>query len=131
MGVVRSKGPGIVFVFQKTRDGICARRKLRIRQDAQRREGILNTTFRLHFPNVADPEHHSSVLSAVYLAKRTVIPEHRRILQHGKNDPASVRLVSNHVRKVVKGMPQLLGSAIDWIRRRVVHLFAANASFSN
>jgi hypothetical protein len=131
VGLVNSKGPGIVFDFQKTRDRNCARRKLRIREDAHRGEGILNTTFRLHFHNVADSGHHSSVLSAVYLAKRTVIPEYRRILQHGTNDLASVRLVSKHVWNVVKRMPQVLGFAIDWARRRVDHLSTPNASFSN
>lgn len=120
LGVVRSKQRGIVFDFQKTRDGIYARRKLRIRDSAQRREGVLNTTFRLHFPNVADPAHRSPVLSAVYLAKRTVIPEYRRILQHGKSDPASPQLLAKHVRNVVTGMPKLLGFTSDWIRRRVL-----------
>jgi choline dehydrogenase-like flavoprotein len=120
LGVVRSKEPGVVFDFQTTRDGVYARRKLRIRDRAQRREGILNTTFRLHFPNVADPEHRSSILSAVYLAKRTIIPEYRRILQHGKNDPASSQLLAKHVRNVVTGMPGLLGFSIDWTRRRVL-----------
>jgi choline dehydrogenase-like flavoprotein len=120
LGVVRSKQPGIVFEFQKTRDGIYARRKLRIRDSAQRREGILNTTFRLHFPNVADPGHRSSVLSAVYLAKRMVIPEYRRILQHGKSDPASAELLAKHIRNVVTGVPTLLSFTSDWIRRRVM-----------
>jgi hypothetical protein len=67
----------------------------------------------------------------VYLAKRTVIPEYRRILQHGTNDPASVQLVSKHVWNVVKGMPQVLGFAIDWTGRRVVRLSTADASFSH
>ena len=117
---MRSRGPGIVFDFQKTRDGIYARRKLQIRESAQRREGILNIAFRLHYPNIADPEHRSSVLSSVYLAKRMVIPEYRRILQHGKNDPASARLLAQHLRNLATGMPQLLSFAVDWTRRRVL-----------
>lgn len=120
LGAVRSKRPGVVFGFEKTRDGVYARRKLQIRESAQQREGILNIAFRLHYPNIADPQHRSSVLSAVYVAKRIVIPEYRRILQHGKNDPASPLLLTQHVRNLVTGIPQLLGFAIDWTRRRVL-----------
>ena len=119
IGLLRPRRRGVVFDFQKTRDGVYSRRKLQIREDAQRRQQILNIAFRLHYPNVADPAHHNSVFSAVYLAKRTLIPEYRRILQHGQSDRPSAQLISQHLRNIAGGIPQLLEFAFDWTRLRV------------
>lgn len=58
--------------------GTYVRRKLALSAAAQRREGLLNTAFRLHHPTIADPAHGVGVLSAMYLVKDAVLPEYRR-----------------------------------------------------
>ena len=120
VGVVRPKGPGLVFDFEITRDGVYCRRKFQVNSAAQQRERLLNIAFRLHYPDVSDPDHKSAVLSAVYLAKRTVIPEYRRILQHGNTDSTRGDTLVAHLSNVVVGLPQLLAFSADWLKRRVL-----------
>lgn len=120
LGVLRPKRPSIPFDFERTRDGVYGRRKLQIRPEAQRREGILNIAFRLHYPDVSDPNHGSPVLSAVYLAKRTLIPEYRRILQHGGAGGIGRTGVLHHLGNVVGGLSALAGFGVDYLRRRVL-----------
>lgn len=120
LGVLRPRQPGIPFDFERTRDGVYGRRKLQIREDVQRREGILNIAFRLHYPDISDPRHQSPVLSAVYLAKRTLIPEYRRILQHGGTAGVGGATVLSHVGNVALGLPALSAFSARWLRRRVL-----------
>lgn len=117
-GVVRPRRPGAVFHFEKTTDGIYAKRKIQIAEAAQRRGRLSNVAFRLHYPDMSDPAHGSSVLSAMCLVKQGLAPEYRRILQHGRADGADAPL-SGHLRNVALGMPALLSFGIDWTRRRV------------
>lgn len=120
IGTVRPNRPGTAFHFEKTHDGVYARRKLTFDADTQRRERLLNIAFRLHYPNVADARHRSPVLSAVYLARRTLIPEYRRILQYGVGEAVQTSPVSAHLRNVATGLPGLAAFGVDWIRRRTL-----------
>lgn len=108
------------LAFETTRDGVYARRKLLIAPDVQRRERVLNVAFRLHYPDVSDPSHGSAVLSAVYMAKRLLVPEHRRILQHGRGDGDLPRVQAAHLRNIALGLPGLVGFAADWVRRHTL-----------
>ena len=134
LGTLRPRVPGTVFGFETTSDGVYGRRKLLIEPQVQRRERLRNIAFRLHYPNVSDPLHRSSVLSAVYLAKRTLIPEYRRILQHGVDDRAAA--ISAHLRNVACGLPSLASFGAYWLRRRVFaerklpYMLVANADGS-
>lgn len=118
-GVVRCHQPGTIFDFEHTRDGVYARRKILFSQAAQAREKLTNIAFRLHYPDVSQASHRSAVLSAVYLAKRTLIPEYRRILQHSSDEVTQVRSLP-HVMNVVKGTPELMGFACKWLTQRVL-----------
>lgn len=118
-GVVRCQAPGTLFDFERTRDGVYARRKILFSPAAQAREKLTNIAFRLHYPDVSLASHRSAVLSAVYLAKRTLIPEYRRILQHSSDEVAQVRSMP-HVMNVVKGTPELMGFAYKWLTQRVL-----------
>lgn len=121
VGVLESLGAKLKFDFEKTQDQIYCRRKLQIDAATQRARGILNTAFRLHYPDVSIAKHGSAVLSAVYLAKRSLIPEYRRILQHenlgtgGDGDGAGL-----HLQNVLSGLPQLASFSADWLTRRVL-----------
>jgi choline dehydrogenase-like flavoprotein len=116
IGTVRPAAAAPAPDFERTRDGVYARRKLQLGAAVQRRERLLNIAFRLHYPNVADAAHGSAVLSAVYLAKRALVPEYRRILVHGADAgdwPA-------HLRNVVAGAPSLARFGLRWMGRRVL-----------
>jgi len=108
------------FEFQKTRDGIYCRRKFQFTAAAQHEHRLLNTAFRLHFPAYSDASHRSAVLSAIYLAKSTLIPEYRHIVEYNGELLAKKSPPSQHWRNVIMGVPQVLKFGIDWAFR--IHL---------
>jgi choline dehydrogenase-like flavoprotein len=124
----------VVFDFERTTDGVYCRRQLRFRPEAQRHHRLLNTVFRLHFPNYSDASHGSSVMSTIYLAKSVLVAEYRNILQHGAEAPASPTW--QHLRNVVTGLPQLAKFASDWLfriqlaRRKLPYTLVPNADGS-
>ncbi|RYE81787.1 MAG: GMC family oxidoreductase [Oxalobacteraceae bacterium] len=106
------------FKFQKTRDGVYARRKLQFSGDFQRRHGLLNSTFRLHFPPYADAAHGSGVLSMIYLAKSVLPGEYQAILNHGHGGEALAAGRGAHVRNVITDAPSVLGFGFEWLFKR-------------
>ncbi len=133
--LVAPRGTRVGFGFEKTRDGVYARRKLQLSASTQREHRLLNTAFRLHFPDYSDASHGSAVMSAIYLAKSALIPEYQAILRHG----AGEQLVSTraaHARNVVAGMPQLARFGTTWFfkrllaRRKLPYTLIANADGS-
>ena len=104
----------VPFDFEKTRDDVYCRRKLQFSAPAQREHRLLNTAFRLHFPPYSDASHGNPALSAIYLAKSTLIPEYRAILQHG-SEPAVQSPALAHLRNLVFGMPELGRFAYQWL----------------
>jgi choline dehydrogenase-like flavoprotein len=109
----------VAFDFERTIDGIYCRRKLQFTAAAQRQHRLLNIAFRLHFPSYADAGHGSSVLSAIYLAKSTLIPEYRSILQHG-TEPVEISPALAHLRNIATGLPQLARFGYQWVFHRVL-----------
>jgi choline dehydrogenase-like flavoprotein len=110
-------GAKVAFDFEKTDDGVYCRRKFQFLPSAQRRHRLLNTAFRLHFPEYSDASHGSSVMSAIYLAKSFLIPEYQNILQqdpaHATSSPAPA-----HWRNVMSGLPNLARFGFDWVFKR-------------
>jgi choline dehydrogenase-like flavoprotein len=105
------------FDFEKTLDGVYCRRKLQFSAQAQRDHKLLNSAFRLHFPPYSDATHGSSALSAIYLAKSTLIREYRAILQHGSE--AAVHSPAHaHLRNIAFGLPELGRFGFQWLFQR-------------
>jgi choline dehydrogenase-like flavoprotein len=104
----------VPFDFEKTVDGVYSRRKLQFSPRTQHQHRLLNTAFRLHFPPYSDAAHGNPALSAIYLAKSTLIPEYRAILQHG-SEPAVQSPTLEHLRNVVFGLPGLARFAYQWL----------------
>jgi choline dehydrogenase-like flavoprotein len=116
-GKLVANGAKVAFDFERTREGVYCRRKFAFTAAAQRENRLLNTAFRLHFPEYSDASHGSAAMSGIYLAKSFLIAEYRRILQHDA-EFAVVSPTGAHVRNVLTGMPQLLKFSYDWIFRR-------------
>jgi choline dehydrogenase-like flavoprotein len=133
-GRVVPNGAAVAFDFEKTTDGVYCRRQLRFTAPAQREHRLLNSAFRLHFPNYSDAGHGSSVMSAIYLAKSTLAPEYRGILQHNAQNTPSPTAI--HLRNVLTGLPQLFKFSFDWLfrtklaRRKLPYTLVANADGS-
>lgn len=119
IGRLVAHGEPVAFDFEKTRDGIYARRKLQFTAAAQREHRLLNCMFRLHFPEYSDASHGSAVLSAIYLAKSLLIREYQMILQHGQGAPVKSPARA-HLRNVVRDLPALLRFGFTWLFRRVL-----------
>jgi hypothetical protein len=112
--IVPHKKP-VAFRFERTSDGVYCRRQMRFTPTAQRAHHLRNTVFRLHFPSYADASHGSSVMSAIYLAKSTLLPEYRTILQQQTQVPSSPRL--RHIGNVLRDLPGLTRFAGEWLFR--------------
>ena len=114
-GRVIPHGAAVAFDFERTTDGVYCRRQLRFAPDALQRHHLLNTAFRLHFPSYSDATHGSSIMSAIYLAKSSLISEYRSILEANAESPASPPL--DHLRNVLTGLPRLMWFAGNWLFR--------------
>lgn len=112
-------GRKVAFAFEKTDDGVYARRKLQFSADAQRRHRLLNSAFRLHFPDYSDASHGSAVMSAIFLGKSALISEYRAILQHG-SEAQGESTKAAHLRNVLLGAPQLARFGADLLMKRVL-----------
>jgi choline dehydrogenase-like flavoprotein len=107
------------FGFEKTRDGIYCRRKIQILPNAQKCHRLMNTTFRLHFTNYADANHHSSIMSAIYLAKTLLRKEYQQLI--GGVESHNTRSAnSKHLMNVLCGLPQIAKFGIDWALSRYI-----------
>ncbi len=131
-GALRFKGELPVFDFQKTTEGIYARRKLQFSSEFQAEHGLLNAAFRLHFPAYADPSHGSGVMSTIFLAKSILKPEYQAILNHGVNQTAVRGQSIKHLMNVVMDIGSVIGFAFNWLfkiklaKRRIPYTLVAN-----
>jgi choline dehydrogenase-like flavoprotein len=109
----------VIWNFERTSDGIYARRRLRLTDEQQRKHQTLNMIFRLHHANPVDPSHQDSVLSLMYLAKRFVLPEYRRKITSvelsalGKL-PSGKELTRRHLRNILADVPRLSKFLMHW-----------------
>lgn len=106
-GRLVAKDRRVAFAFERTRDGVYCRRKLLFTAETQRQHRLLNTAFRLHFPDFSDPSHRSGVMSLIFLAKVLLIAEYRAILRHGGAETSGGSRLA-HVRNVIFGVPSIL-----------------------
>jgi choline dehydrogenase-like flavoprotein len=113
----------VVWNFERTKDGVYARRKLRLKDTQQRNHRTLNMIFRLHHANPVDPRHQNSILSLMYLSKRFILPEYRRkittveLSELGKLPQGQALLVS-HLLNVARDTPSLMKFIFKWIYAR-------------
>jgi choline dehydrogenase-like flavoprotein len=114
-GRIVPRNKPVAFRFERTDDGVYCRRQMRFTPAAQRNHHLLNTVFRLHFPSYADASHGSSVMSAIYLAKSTLLPEYRTILQQRPDAICSPPI--QHIGNVVRDFPGLARFAGEWLFR--------------
>ena len=96
--------------YATTSDGVYVRRLMLLSPTVRRREGLFNIVFRPDIPQISDPSHRHSILSAMYLVKRFIIAEYaRRLVAEG--DYCGVAGWCGHF--PTSRWP----SALSWIRR--------------
>jgi choline dehydrogenase-like flavoprotein len=109
----------VAFDFEKTVDNVYCRRKLQFSPEAQRHHRLLNSAFRLHFPAYSDAAHGSAALSAIYLAKSSLIQEHRAILMHGSEAVERSPALA-HMKNILLDLPGLGQFAFQWLVKRKI-----------
>jgi choline dehydrogenase-like flavoprotein len=114
-GALTFKSERPKFNFQKTTDGVYARRKLHFSPELQSKNSLLNSTFRLHFPPYADPSHGSGVLSVIYLAKSILAREHQDILNHGHGVSQGNQKTVHHIRNIFFNISSVFSFGFDWL----------------
>lgn len=117
LGRFETPGQRPRFEFERTRDGVYARRKLQLSAAVQREHRLLNGCFRLHFPAYGDPSHGSGVMSLIHLLKSTLPREHQKILNHGHGQHAGDAQRLDHLRNVLLDAPSIARFAADYLLR--------------
>jgi choline dehydrogenase-like flavoprotein len=106
------------FDYGLTPDGVYGRRLIVLSPAARQRDSIGNIVFRPSIPPIADASHGNPVLSAMFLAKSLIIPEYARRLA-AESGSLSSSGWPDHGANVMRGLPELCGFGVDWLRRRV------------
>lgn len=108
----------LVWDHERTRDRVYSRRTLRLSEQVQANERLLNCRFTLDFPEISDPGHGSPILSAVYLVKgllaRRIPPEYSAQLSAA----GKYRHVLRHIGNCVRGLPVLALFSVKWLWKR-------------
>lgn len=116
-GTISFAGPpdAIAYDYARDADGVYVRRRLWLTEKAQRDFALLNTTFRTHLPEPADPSHGDAILSAMFLVKDMVLYEYSRKFVE---NPVSWGGRLRHVGNVVRQPLRLAMFGADWMKRR-------------
>jgi choline dehydrogenase-like flavoprotein len=117
VGTVSFAGPpdGVAHDYSRDADGIYVRRRLWLTEKAQRDFSLLNTTFRTHLPEPADPSHGDAILSAMFLVKDMVLYEYSRKFVE---NPVGWGGRLAHVGNVARQPLRLATFGVDWLKRR-------------
>lgn len=105
------------FDFEKTVDGVYARRKLQFSREFQAKHGLLNAAFRLHFQPYANAQHGSAVLSTIYLLKSILPKEHQDILNHSRGVEATDSQMLAHLWNIARDLPSVPSFAWEWLSK--------------
>jgi choline dehydrogenase-like flavoprotein len=110
VGVLRFALAGMAraFDFNRTADGVYARRMILLSPEARRREGLPNVVFRPSRPPMDDASHRDSVLSAMFLARSVLIPpEYARSLAANRGNLPTLKVWREHGGNVVADVPSV------------------------
>jgi choline dehydrogenase-like flavoprotein len=116
-GTISFTGPpdGIAYDYARDAEGIYVRRRLWLTEKAQRDFALLNTTFRTHLPEPADPSHGDAILSAMFLVKDLVLYEYsRKFVENPVGWSGRLR----HVKNIATQPFRLASFGTNWLRKR-------------
>jgi choline dehydrogenase-like flavoprotein len=108
------------FDYKVAPDGTYVRRLILLSPEAMRRAVVGNIVFRPDIHPIADASHGDSILSAIFLAKRFIIPEYARRLVAVSARDARMSSWRSHGMNVANGLPRLAFFGFDWVRRRIL-----------
>jgi choline dehydrogenase-like flavoprotein len=118
-------GHRLVFGYERDGEGVYFRRHFAVPAEVQKRQRITNVILRCEPPTIADPQHRSAVLSAVWLSRTFLKAEYaRKLASFGyRGDAPSAAgssLLGRHLGNVLRGAPELALFSADWLLRHVL-----------
>lgn len=118
IGIAHLKRPGtIAYGYERDGQGIYVRRRLAMTQAAQRHHALLNTTFRTHIADPANPAHRDPVLSAMYFAKHLLPYEYGHRMRRSST---SLQDRLRHVANILRHPVRLATFTRGWMRDRIL-----------
>ncbi len=103
--------------YEVSPEGVYCRRRLQVDAAEQRRQRLLNTVARLHFPHITDPAHGIGVLSGLVLAQGFVGYEYGKRLRDQRLTPA---LAARHLWNVLRDPVDTARFLAHWVGRRTL-----------
>jgi choline dehydrogenase-like flavoprotein len=120
IGTLQVNGPGdtVWHGYDVAADGTYCRRRISLLPDVQAEMGLGNAVFRLHHPRIADPQHRTGPLSAIFLAQKFISYEYAKRLV---NDvPPSATTWLRHSLNAVGDPFSTLRFLGHWLRDRTL-----------
>ncbi|POR50524.1 choline dehydrogenase-like flavoprotein [Paraburkholderia eburnea] len=105
--------------YDVSEEGIYCRRRLALREQAQRALGAGNFIARLHHPRIPDAGHGNGILSALYLARFIVPYEYAKRLYDGTPDGYAGSTLA-HLKNVISDAPGTAQFLWHWLRKRTL-----------
>ncbi len=109
--------------YAKSHDGVWCRRIFGLSDNARGKHRLPNFVMRPTVPSVWDPSHGNAILSAVFFAKRFLVPEYARRLSaapagHGLSAQGDASSLVAHFGNLLRGAPSLFRFTAFWARNR-------------
>lgn len=117
-----SKQDKVIWDYETTKDGVYARRALALSPAIQQQHQLMNLRAILHYPEMSDPNHGNSILSAMYLAKSLLLLKQTSRIYYSKDlDTSRLKdTLSGHLKNIFWGLNTLSSFAYKWIAQRLL-----------
>ncbi|AFZ44029.1 GMC oxidoreductase [Halothece sp. PCC 7418] len=111
----------VIWDYEKTRDGVYARRSIRITPETQQKYQLMNLRAILTYPEISDPSHGNSILSAMYIIKTILLLRQTSRIYYSKNLDTSGfnQTVNAHLKNVLGDLPNLGNFSYRWLTQRI------------
>lgn len=112
----------VVWNYEKTKDGVYARRTIAITPEIQQKHQLMNLRAILTYPEIANPNHGNGILSAMYLAKSLLLlKQTSRIYYSKKLDTSGLtKTLGDHLKNVLADLENLGNFSYRWLTQRLL-----------
>jgi hypothetical protein len=112
----------VVWDYEKTKDGVYARRAIAITPEAQQEHCLMNLRAILTYPEMSDPDHGNGILSAMYLVKSLLALKQTSRIYYSKNLDTSglSKTIGSHLQNVLGDFSTLSSFAYKWLTQRLL-----------
>ena len=120
IGSLRVNGPtnSVWHGYDIAADGTYCRRRISLRPTVQSDRQVGNAVFRLHHPRIADPQHRTGPLSAIFLAQKFISYEYAKRLV--SDTPPTGMTWLRHAVNAIADSPSTVRFLRHWLRDRTL-----------